>query len=148
MKKSDIYLIGIMYAILGAFLYMTLQLKVEARIYPLFVMGILFILVTMYSIKCGIAYSKTKEITNDFTKIFADFEPKQFFGIIAFSVLFIVLINIVGFYSSTVLYLVTVLLFLKVPKVHIGITTVVFTLLMYGVFTMFLRVPLPTGFLF
>ncbi len=148
MKKSDIYLIGIMYAILGAFLYMTLQLKVEARIYPMFVMGILFILVTMYVIKCAIAYSKTKEITNDFGKIFEGFDPKQFFVILGLSVVFIVLINILGFYSSTILYLISVLLFLKVPKVHIGITTVAFTILMYGVFTMFLRVPLPTGILF
>ncbi len=148
MKKSDICLITIMYAIIGAFFYMTMQLKVEARIYPLFVMGILFILVTMYLIKGFIAYSKTKEIINDFGKMFEDIEPKQFLGVFALSIVFIVLINILGFYSSAILYLVAVLVFLKVPKVQIAITTVFFVVLIYGAFTVFLRVPLPTGILF
>ncbi len=148
MKKSDIYLVTIMYAIIAAFFYMTMQLKVDARIYPLMVMAIFFILVTMHLIKCCIEYSKTKVIENDIPVLFADMVPKQFVGIIILSFLFVIFINILGFYPSAIIYLISVLAFLKVPRKQIAITTVFFAVLIYGVFTMFLNVPLPTGMFF
>ena len=148
MKKSDIGLITVMYGIVAVFFYMTMQLKVQARIYPLFVMAILFILISAYLAQCIIKAKGVKKIIDDLPNIFKGFVAKQFVVVVVFSVLYLALIGVLGFYCATVIYLVATLFMLKVPTLHIAISAVSFVILVYGAFTTFLRVPLPTGLIF
>lgn len=146
MKKTDIGVVGFMYAVCGLFYYMTLELKEAAQIYPRFIIALLFILTTLYVIQMGIA-AKKHGIINDVKETFAGFLPKQFFVILAMIITYLVLMYNVGFYISTTLFMVSCLLFLKVPKWQIAVTTLVIIGLVYGAFTQFLGVRLPAGVL-
>jgi len=148
MKKSDIGLTAAMYGIVIFFFIIVMQYKPEVRIYPLFVMAVLFILNTFYLIKCIAVYAKERKVENDFSGIFKDFLPKQYSAIFFLSLAYIILISLVGFYPATLLYLVGTLAFLKVPVLHIVMTVVIFACLIYGAFSKFLHVPLPGGLLF
>ena len=59
-----------------------------------------------------------------------------------------VLLWLIGFYIATILYLAAAMLFLRVPRLHIAITSGVMLGIIYAVFTLFLKVPLPVGLLF
>ena len=54
----------------------------------------------------------------------------------------------VGYYIAGAVYLVGTLLFFKVNLRWIALTLVTLVALIYAVFTLFLKVPLPTGVLF
>lgn len=147
MKKTDLGVVGFMYAVCIMFLTMTLNLKKEAQTYPLFIIVLLFLLTTAYLIQMLIS-AKKKGVTSGIKEIFADFLPKQFFPILAMIIGYLVAMYLVGFYISTVLLMIGCLVFLKVPKWQIVITTLVIIGLVYGAFTMFLGVKLPVGLLF
>lgn len=149
MKKSDIGLAGIIYGIILFFFVMTIKLKAEAQIYPMVVMIILFSLNTLYLVKSVWQMKKEKgHIIDDMGNLFEGFQARQFTIVVVLSVIYLVLISTLGFYCATLVYLIGALFMLKVPKLHILITVVCFELLVYGAFTLFLHVPLPTGLLF
>ena len=54
----------------------------------------------------------------------------------------------VGFYLATIVLMAASLLYLRVPKWQILVSTIVIIGLVYGAFTMFLGVKLPVGLLF
>lgn len=149
MKKSDIGLAGIVYTILLVFFVMTMGLRADARIYPLVVMAILFLLNTLFL--CQSVWKMKREkghLVNDLESLFEGLLPRQFTGVVISCVIYVVVIGWLGFYVSTLIYLLGTLLFLKVPKLHIAITVAGFELLIYTAFTLFLHVPLPAGLLF
>lgn len=153
MNKSDIGTIGIIYATCAAFLYMTLQLKPAAQIYPLCLIAGLAILNTLYLGKCLIRLAKARNageiaLHNDFPEIFKDFLSSQFFFIVIACIAYIILLFYLGFYLSSLIYLVGVMCFLRVKPLPLILTTIVLGLLIYGVFTVFLKVPLPKGIIF
>ncbi len=148
MKKSDISLTAAMYGIILFFFCILMQYKPEVRIYPLFVMAVLFILNTAYLVKSLAVYVREKKFENDFKEAFKDFVPKQFFVIFLVSLVFIILVSIIGFYPATFLYLLGTLLFLKVRVLYIAVTIVTFAIIIYGAFSLFLHVPLPSGMFF
>lgn len=150
MTRSDIGVIIIIYAVCILFLYMTLQLKAAAQIYPLALIGILALLDTLYLGKCVMQLRKSGDsrIVNDMGKIFAGFLPAQFFFVIGSCIAYIIALYYLGFYISGFIYLLSVMLFLKVRQMQIWVTIGVLGLLIYGVFTVFLKVPLPKGLLF
>ena len=55
------------------------------------------------------------------------------------------MINFIGFYIATFIFMVALLLYLKVPKLHLVITVVAIMLLIYLAFGLFLKVKLPEG---
>ncbi len=146
MKKTDIGVVGFMYAICALFLVMTLQLKPAAQTYPLFIIVLLAGLTTIYLVQMVLG-AKKNGVTSGLED-FADFLPKQFFPVLAMVIGYLVLMYFVGFYIATLVFMVACLLYLKVPKLHIAITTVVILALVYCAFTLFLRVKLPAGLLF
>ena len=73
---------------------------------------------------------------------------RQFFFIVGSCIGYMVLMYLAGFYIASVVYLVGVMWRLQVPKLHLGLTVIVLALLIYIVFTLFLKVPLPMGILF
>lgn len=153
MNKSDIGTIGIIYATCAAFLYMTLQLKAAAQIYPLCLIAGLALLNTIYLFRCLLRAAKAgaagrPAIHNDLGEIFQGFLPGQFFFVVISCIAYIILLFYVGFYISSLIYLVATMCFLRVKLWQLTLSTVLLGSLIYGVFTLFLKVPLPKGMLF
>lgn len=146
MKKTDIGVVAFMYAVCALFLSMTLKLKPAAQTYPLFIIALLAGLTTLHVIQM-IRAAKREGVTSGWED-FADFVPRQFFPVLAMIIVYLVLMYFTGFYLSTLIFMVTCLLYLKVPKLHTIITTAVIILLVYCAFTLFLKVKLPAGLLF
>lgn len=150
MTRSDVGVIISIYAICIFFLYMTLQLKAAAQIYPLGLIGILALLDTLYLFRClwRMRASGDKHIINDLSKIFSGFQTGQFFYVVGACVAYLIVLYYLGFYASGLIYMIAVMLFLKVRQWQMWISIAVLGLLIYGVFTIFLKVPLPRGLLF
>ena len=148
MKKSDIGLTIAMYGIIAFFFVLVIQYKPEVRIYPFFVMAVLCTLNTVFLIKQLVAFAKSKKVENDYKTIFKQFELKQFTVVFLFSLIYVCVIDIIGFYPASVLYLIGTLLFLKVRIPYIALTLVLFGTVIFTAFSKFLRVPLPRGWFF
>ena len=148
MKKSDFGVIGFIYAVALGFFIMTIELPPEAQTYPMGLIIAVTALNTLYLAQCLLRWRLTHQVENDLPKVFNDFQVKQFVGIIAGCVLFLVLMYVVGYYLAAAIYLVLTMLFLKVPKLHILIVLICLVALVYAVFSLFLQVPLPHGLLF
>ena len=77
MKKTDIGVVGFMYAVCAFFFLMSRDLKKGARIYPLCIIAILFLLTTGYVVEMLFA-AKKNGVTIGIPEIFEGFQPKQF----------------------------------------------------------------------
>lgn len=154
MSRSDIGVIAVIYATCLLFLYMTLQLKPAAQIYPLCLIGGLAVLNTLYLLRCLLRLFKNRaanghiQLINDLPEIFKGFLPQQFIFVTAACIAYMVLLHYLGFYLSGAIYLVCVMLYLKVKPMQMAITVAFLGALIYAVFSLFLKVPLPIGSLF
>ena len=109
-------------------------------------MIILFGLTTLYLIQ--MIMNAVRYGTESGKEDFKGFQAKQFFVCLVLSLLYILAVINIGFYVSTAVFLVASLYFLKVKPLYIAIATVALLLLIYGAFTLFLRVQLPSNLLF
>lgn len=153
MTRSDIGVIAVVYAICLLFLYMTVQLKAAAQIYPLALIAIVAILDTLYLIKCLYKAFEAKKagkqgLINDLPQLFNGFMPRQFFFVATACIAYMALLRWLGFYLTSFIFLVGVMLWLKVKISQMCITILILGVMVYGVFTLFLNVPLPRGILF
>ena len=146
MKKTDIGVVVFMYAVCALFLGLTLQLPAAAQTYPLFIIILLAALTTLYVAQMLRAAKKSGVTTG--LEDFEGFLPRQFFPILGMVVLYLVVMYFAGFYIATLVFMVVCLLFLKVPKWQILLSTAVILALVYCAFTLFLKVRLPAGLLF
>ncbi|MBO4301270.1 MAG: tripartite tricarboxylate transporter TctB family protein [Desulfovibrio sp.] len=147
MKKSDIGVIAIMYVICVFFFAMTVKLPEDAQTYPLCLISGLCVLNTLYLAQC-LWKCRRAGFFDDLPQIFNGFLSGQFF-MVAFCCLgYLVLMYVAGFYIASLVYLTGVMALLSVPKSHILLTVSLLAVLIYFVFTLFLKVPLPTGILF
>jgi len=144
MKKTDIGVVAIMYAVCVFFYSMTVQLNEESQTYPTFTIALLFGLTTLYLIQM-LLKAKKYGVENDRKQVFDGFIPRQFFGCVGMIVCYLVLMYFIGFYISTAIFLAAVLLFLKVPAKYLVIVEVSLLMLVYLAFTRFLGVKLPAG---
>ncbi|WP_337675749.1 tripartite tricarboxylate transporter TctB family protein [Dysosmobacter sp.] len=147
MKKTDIGVVGFMYAVCAFFFLMSRDLKKGARIYPLCIIAILFLLTTGYVVEMLFA-AKKNGVTSGIPEIFEGFQPKQFFIVLGMLIAYLAGMYFVGFYLATIVLMAASLLYLRVPKWQILVSTIVIIGLVYGAFTMFLGVKLPVGLLF
>ena len=147
MKRSDIGFSIMMYAIMALFLIPLLSYPSAVRIYPMLILILYFLLTTAYLLAQLRNYKRSGIKHNDFKEIFEGFLPRQILIIAGLILLYFLLIPRLGFYVTTGLFMLATMLYLKVPVKHIVISLVVFFALLYGVFTLFLNVPLPTGLL-
>lgn len=148
MKRSDFPVVSIIYAIGLAFLIATLQLPEAAQTYPLVLISALLFLNTLYLIRSFLSFRRAQRIENDIPVIFHGFLFKQFAGVFIWCVAYLVMMYFLGYYLSTVLFLMGSLLFMRVNILHIAMTTVVLGIMVWAVFSQFLHVPLPVGVLF
>ena len=146
MKKTDIGVVVFMYAVCALFLGLTLQLPAAAQTYPLFIIILLAALTTLYVAQM-LRAAKKSGVTSGLED-FEGFLPRQFFPILGMVVLYLVVMYFAGFYIATLVFMVVCLLFLKVPKWQILLSTAVILVLVYCAFTLFLKVKLPVGLLF
>jgi len=77
-----------------------------------------------------------------------DFIPSQFFIIFAMIVIYLVIMPYLGFYISSVIFMSSVLIFLRVKIWQAVLAEAVIIALVYCAFTLFLEVRLPAGVLF
>ena len=146
MQKSDIGVVAAFYAICAFFYTQTIKLKSNIQTYPKFIVIVLFGLTTLYLIQM-IVNAKRYGVAEK-NESFKDFQPKQFFVCLLLTVLYLLAVHYIGFYVSTLVFLVASLLFLKVKPIPTAIATVAILLLVYLAFTLFLKVKLPRGILF
>lgn len=134
-----------MYAIAALFFKMTLELKAAAQTYPLFIIGLLVFLTTLYVLQM-IRGARKNGITSGLED-FEGFLPKQFIPIVAMIVLYLIVMYAVGFWISTLLFMMFCLCFLKVKLWQSVLSTAAILALVYCAFTLFLHVKLPSGIL-
>ena len=144
MKKTDIGVVAFMYIVCGYFYYETMKLKASSQTYPKFTVILLFGLTTLYLVQMIVA-AKKYGVESGVDKVFKDFQPAQFFFCLSATILYLVCIYFFGFYISTVVFMLAVLLFLKVPPLYSAIAVVVIVALIYFAFGKFLGVKLPVG---
>ena len=74
---------------------------------------------------------------------------RQLYGMIAFTIVYYILIRVIGYYLATLLYVLVSMYFLKERNLIILASVPVgFVVVLYCVFGLFLRVPLPHLMLF
>lgn len=146
MKKTDLVVVAFIYIVCAVFVWLSLALPEAAQIYPLLILCTLGALNTFLLAKMlFLAYKKgcTSGLEN-----FADFAPKQFFSIVIFAIIYLVLMYLWGFYISTILFMFACLWLLKVRILYILLSIVIIIALVYGAFGWFLGVRLPVGLIF
>ncbi len=148
MKKSDLGVVAVLYGIVIWFTVMTMDFPPEAQTYPLCLLAAIGLLTTLYLVLQIVRWKKTGQVENDMAESFKGFLPVQFFVSFLLCLGYLVAMHFIGYYIASVTYLALGLLFLKVPVKHAGITIVLLMAVIYVVFSMFLRVPLPRGVLF
>lgn len=141
MKKLD-YLLGfILLAVSGLFYFMISKLPSKATIYPLFVTTLLLFLTVLHLI---LTYrNKNPEESNAFKGL----ELKQLLFVLGISGLYVAMIKILGYLTSTFLYILVSLIVLKSDKFKSIIITIGTSAFIYILFKIILKVPLPKGFL-
>ena len=71
----------------------------------------------------------------------------QFFFVIVLSAVYVVLIDIIGFFVTTAIYLFVTMVALKSSIKWSIVVSILFPIFLYLVFVSFLKVPVPRGFL-
>lgn len=146
MKKTDLVVVAFIYIVCAVFVWLSLALPEAAQIYPLLILCALGGLNTIFLAKMlFLAYKKgsTSGLEN-----FEGFAPKQFFSIVIFAIIYLVLMYFAGFYISTILFMFACLWILKVRVLYILLSIVVIIALVYCAFGWFLGVKLPVGLIF
>lgn len=139
MKKKNLVLSLILIGICIIFYLMTFQLPSNTRLYPLFTATLLLILSLILLITDY--FKRTVEDVGNTEEI----NIKQLLFVIGSSGLYVVLISIIGYVTSTLAYLLVVLFGLDVDKGKGSIVGIGFTAFIYILFKVVLNVPLPTG---
>ena len=147
MKKTDIAVVGFMYAVCAFFYIYSYQLSDGSRTYPRFTIILLFGLTTIYLFQM-ILNARRFGVESGVDEVFEGFKPAQFFICAVLAVVYFFLMKYLGFFSATVIYMIAALVYLRVPVVHSVITVVGVNVMIYLAFVMFLGVRLPKGLLF
>ncbi|MCR5084030.1 MAG: tripartite tricarboxylate transporter TctB family protein [Succinivibrionaceae bacterium] len=147
MNKSDIGVVAVMYAVCLTFMGLTLQFPPEAQTYPLCLEFGLLALITIFLV-VNLAKARRQGIINDLPEVFSGFLRNQFFMVLAGCVVYLALMFAIGFYLSSGLFLAAIMAYLRVRHLHIAITVVALSAIIWAVFGKFLNVPLPLGALF
>ena len=147
MKKTDIGVVGFLYAVCAFFYVYSFDLKKGSEIYPLFTIALLFGLTTLYLVNMIIA-AKKHGVENGASEIFAGFQPVQFIVSAVLTIVYFFMMKYLGFFVATTVFMAASLFYLKVPVLHTAIAVVCIDLLIYLAFVQFLGVKLPQGLLF
>ena len=146
MRKYDKFLtIGLF--ILEAFYFLLIkQLPPKAARYPYFVLGLMVFLTLLLAINTFLIKPKNSEEDKEEDQFKGNLYG-QFFLIMALSAVYVILIDIIGFFVTTAIYLFVTMVVLKSNIKWSIVVSIVFPIFLYLVFVSFLKVPVPKGFL-
>ena len=146
MRKYDKFLtIGLF--ILEAFYFLLIkQLPPKAARYPYFVLGLMVFLTLLLAINTFLIKPKNTEENKEEDQFKGNLYG-QFFLVIALSAVYVILIDIIGFFVTTAIYLFVTMLALKSNIKWSIIVSILFPIFLYLIFVSFLKVPVPRGFL-
>lgn len=146
MRKYDKFLtIGLF--ILEAFYFLLIkQLPPKAARYPYFVLGLMVFLTLLLAINTFLIKPKNTEENKEEDQFKGNLYG-QFFLVIALSAVYVILIDIIGFFVTTAVYLFVTMLALKSNIKWSIIVSILFPIFLYLIFVSFLKVPVPRGFL-
>ena len=146
MRKYDKFLtIGLF--ILEAFYFILIkQLPPKAARYPYFVLGLMVFLTLLLAINTFLIKPKNTEENKEEDQFKGNLYG-QFFLIMALSAVYVILIDIIGFFVTTAIYLFVTMIVLKSNIKWSIVVSIVFPIFLYLVFVSFLKVPVPRGFL-
>lgn len=139
MAKYDKYLS--IFMIFISIIYYTLinSLPEKAGTYPYFVLCLLSIFSVILLIQSFISKENNKG------NIFKGILLNQLLSLITLCIIYIFLINFLGFFSSTFLYLIGTMKLLNIKiKSSLGVSCG-FCIFIYVIFVIFLKVPVPMG---
>ena len=147
MRKYDKFLtIGLF--ILEAFYFLLIkQLPPKAARYPYFVLGLMVFLTLFLAINTFIIKPKNMEEDKEEEDKFKGNLYGQFFLIMALSAVYVILIDIIGFFVTTAIYLFVTMVILKSNIKWSIVVSILFPVFLYLIFVSFLKVPVPKGFL-
>ena len=148
MKKSDLTVVAILYLFVFFFAYQTHQLPEEAQSYSGFLLDVIFILNTIYLAVALWRWKVKKLFKDDLEHLYDGFIPSQFFTVMVGAALYVALIYWIGYYIASTLYMAVALALLKVKAKWIAVVIISLLVVIWLVFTLFLKVPLPVGQLF
>ena len=146
MKKTDIGVVGFMYAVCAFFYVYSFELSDSSKSYPRFTIALLFGLTTIYLFQM-ILNARRFGVESGVDEVFEGFKPAQFFVSTILAVVYFFLMKYLGFFSATIIYMIAALVYLRVPVVHSVITVVGVNVMIYVAFVLFLGVRLPKGLL-
>lgn len=146
MKKTDIGVVGFMYAFCAFFYVYSFQLSEDSKTYPIFTIALLFGLTTLYLIQMIISARKFG-VESGVDEVFEGFKPLQFTLSLVLTIVYFFLVKYLGFFTATTIFMIASFVYLKVPVLHSVIAIVAIDLLIYLAFVMFLGVRLPAGLL-
>lgn len=140
MKNTD-RVVGLCFiAIAIVFYFSTVNLPVESQGYPRFLIAIMTFLAILLLIKSFISNTgKT------WTELFEHIRWKRFLTVFVVSLLYLVIMNFLGYFMATILYFIVMLITLKASRFTLLVTTPIFILGIFVIFRLFLKVPLPNG---
>ncbi|PHH96367.1 tripartite tricarboxylate transporter TctB family protein [Fusobacterium polymorphum] len=146
MRKYDKFLtIGLF--ILEAFYFLLIkQLPPKAARYPYFVLGLMVFLTLLLAINTFIIKPKNSEEDKEEDQFKGNLYG-QFFLIMALSAVYVILIDIIGFFVTTAIYLFVTMVTLKSSIKWSIVVSILFPVFLYLIFVSFLKVPVPKGFL-
>ena len=146
MRKYDKFLtIGLF--ILEAFYFLLIkQLPPKAARYSYFVLGLMVFLPLLLAIHTFLIKPKNTEENKEEDQFKGNLYG-QFFLVIALSAVYVILIDIIGFFVTTAVYLFVTMLALKSNIKWSIIVSILFPIFLYLIFVSFLKVPVPRGFL-
>lgn len=129
----------------GLSYYLSFSFSGEARAYPHFMIFCLFFFSLVLFVSTFINSKKKEKENSSKSKI--DISRLLNIGILTLA--YIVLLNKIGFYSSTAIYLLCAMSLLGIKNIKLLLfTTGIFLLLLYSIFNVFLQLPKPDGILF
>ena len=102
MKKTDIGVVGFMYAVCAFFYVYSYQLTAESKKYPMFTIILLFGLTTLYLVQMIIAARKFG-VESGVNEVFEGFKPAQFFVSLALTIVYFLMMKYLGFFTATVI---------------------------------------------
>ncbi len=144
MQKNNEYILSGVFVVISAIYGLSiLKLPTEDTLYPKFVLFLLIVLTIVSFFQTYFSDDNEKA-----EGLFKDFNVKQFGTVLTVGIIYIALINIIGYFVSTSIFMLSLLILLKNSKKTSIIVTIVFAVFLYLVFKMFLGVPLPSGKLF
>ncbi len=146
MRKYDKFLIIGLF-ILEAFYFLLIkQLPPKAARYPYFVLGLMVFLTLLLAINTFLIKPKNTEENKEEDQFKGNLYG-QFFLVIALSAVYVILIDIIGFFVTTAIYLFVTMLALKSNIKWSIVVSILFPIFLYLIFVSFLKVPVPRGFL-